>query len=54
MKTPPEDLYKINVDASFQAKTKKGGRGFIVHNKAGDFLEGGAGNLSLSSLPIAS
>jgi hypothetical protein len=51
-KPPPEDLYKINVDAFFEAETKKGGWGFIVRNKAGDFLEGGAGNLSRVACPL--
>jgi ribonuclease HI len=38
MKTTLEYVYKINVDASFRAETKKGGWGFIVRNKKVIFL----------------
>jgi hypothetical protein len=51
-KPPPDDVYKINVDASFQAETKKWGWGFIVRNKPGNFLKGGIGNLSRVACPL--
>jgi len=49
---PPDDVYKINVDASFHADTKKGGWGFIIRDSAGDFLEGGAGNIPRAACPL--
>ena len=42
---PPEDMYKINIDGAFKSATSKGGRGFLVRNSVGAFLEGGSGNL---------
>ncbi|RLN24039.1 hypothetical protein C2845_PM07G05950 [Panicum miliaceum] len=41
-KPPYADHYKVNVDASFNPETKKGGWGFIARDCDGRFLEGGA------------
>ena len=38
-------MYKINIDGAFKSDTSQGGWGFIVRNGAGEFLEGGYGNL---------
>ena len=43
--SPPEDMYKINIDGAFKSATSKGGWGFLVRNSVGAFLEGGYGNL---------
>jgi hypothetical protein len=44
-KAPPADYYKLNIDASFDPKTRSGGWGYIARNSEGDFLDGGAGNI---------
>jgi len=41
---PPEDIYKINVDALFRVSTQAGGWGFVGRNNSGEFLEGVVGN----------
>ena len=45
-KPPPSGYYKLNVDASFFAESKKGGWGFVARDNDGVFLEAGAGNIS--------
>ena len=42
---PPENVYKINIDAAFKVATSHGGWGFVARNSMGEYLEGGCGNL---------
>ena len=44
-KPPPENVYKINIDAAFKVATSHGGWGFVARNSMGEYLEGGCGNL---------
>jgi ribonuclease HI len=48
-KPPPDEQYKLNVDAAFSAVTRKGGWGCVVRNNAGDVLDIGAGNIQRAS-----
>jgi ribonuclease HI len=43
---PPLEYYEINADASFYPDTGHGGWGFVARDCDGNFLEGGAGNIS--------
>jgi len=49
---PPEDMYKINIDASFRVSTQASGWGFVARNNNGEFLEGGCGKLERVSTPL--
>jgi hypothetical protein len=42
---PPHGVYKINSDATFSTETNKGGWGFVARDNAGNYLDGGCGNL---------
>jgi len=42
---PQPGFFKINIDASFQAKSGKGGWGFVARGNNGEFLERGCGHL---------
>jgi ribonuclease HI len=44
-KPPPNEQYKLNVDAAFSALTMKGGWGCPVRNNTGEVLDIGAGNI---------
>ena len=39
-KPPQSGFYKINIDASFQAKSGKNGWDFVARGNNGEFLEG--------------
>lgn len=36
---PPDDMYKINIDAAFTEATRRRGWGFIARDSASTFLE---------------
>jgi ribonuclease HI len=48
-KPPPDEQYKLNVDAAFSAVTRKGGWGCVVRNNASDVLDIGACNIQRAS-----
>jgi hypothetical protein len=49
---PPEEFYKINVDASFHVNDGHGGWGFVIRNHEGIVLQAGAGSLRRISSPL--
>jgi hypothetical protein len=46
---PPENIYKINSDGSFDPHTKSGGWGFVVRDMNGEVLAAAAGNIRHAS-----
>ncbi|CAL4921257.1 unnamed protein product [Urochloa decumbens] len=47
-KPPPEDIYKINSDGSFDPNNRSGGWGFVIRNTNGEVLYAGAGNITFA------
>jgi hypothetical protein len=49
---PPEEFYKINVDASFHVNDGHGSWGFVIRNHEGIVLQAGAGSLRKIFSPL--
>ena len=49
---PPINMYKINIDGSFNKDTGKAGWGFLARDSRGQFLEGGCSNLIRVAGPL--
>ncbi|KAK3157436.1 hypothetical protein QOZ80_2AG0122210 [Eleusine coracana subsp. coracana] len=43
---PANNIYKINVDASFHESTRRGGWGYVARDSAGEVMDIGAGNIN--------
>lgn len=52
MGTPPENIYKINIDDAFKTASSRGGWVFAVRNNSGQYLQGGCDNLTRRDSPL--